>query len=123
MAKKFLSSLKLVNLSTDPQSGASGEIYYNTGSNVIKYYDGTLWKEIGGNGELVVDSGASFPSASAASNGELFYNTTTKTTAIYFDSEWKEFLYSFDVQTNLVDGGVSYTSAFASNIDGGSSSG
>lgn len=122
MAKRFLTSLKLVNLSTDPESGTSGEIYYNTANNAIKYYDGSQWKEIG-SGEFLVESGSSFPSASAASNGELFYNTTTKTTAIYFDSEWKQFLYSFDVQTNVIDGGLSYTSAFVSNIDGGSSSG
>ena len=121
MAKRFLSSLRLVNLSSDPNSSTSGEIYYNNVDNAIKYYDGTLWKEIG-SGDLLVESGSSFPSASASLNGELFYNTTTKTTAIYFDSEWKQFLYSSDVQTNVIDGGFSYTSAFVSNIDGGSSS-
>ena len=121
MAKRFLNSLRLVNLSTDPVSASAGDIYYNSSSNAIRYHDGFQWKGLGA--DFIVESGSSFPSASVSNNGELFYNTTTKTTAIYFDSQWKQFLYSFDVQTNAIDGGVSYTSAFVSNINGGSSSG
>jgi len=38
MAKKFLSSLKIVNLPSDPVSGSEGELYFNTSASVAKIY-------------------------------------------------------------------------------------
>jgi hypothetical protein len=37
-----LQNFKIQHLATDP-SGVEGQIYYNTASNVIKYYDGSAW--------------------------------------------------------------------------------
>jgi hypothetical protein len=52
MSKKFLSTQKLVNLNSDPVTGTSGELYYNTVENVIKYYDGISWtKELAKNAD------------------------------------------------------------------------
>lgn len=42
--------LNLVNLSADPTTNlASGQVYYNTTDNVVKYYDGSAWVEMSNN--------------------------------------------------------------------------
>jgi hypothetical protein len=117
MAKRFLSSIRLLNLSTDPNSASAGDMYYNSSSSAVKFYDGSSWKALAA-GDLVVESGSSYPTTSLV-NGKLFYNTSNQRTAIYFDSVWREFAYVTDLP---VDGGSSFTTEFASSIDGGSSS-
>ena len=58
MAKKFLTHIDLTGnqilnaafekLSTDPATGNfEGRIYYNTASDVLKFYDGTTWQSVG----------------------------------------------------------------------------
>lgn len=37
-----LQNFKIQHLAADP-SGVEGQIYYNTGSNILKYYDGSAW--------------------------------------------------------------------------------
>lgn len=117
MAKKFLTALKLVNLSTDPESGSSGEIYYNSSDNAIKFYNGSSWLLIN-QSNVIVDSGNSYPVSPL--NGQLFYNTSTGKTAIFYGNVWKEFAYDTDISG--VDGGTPETSFFSSIIDGGSPS-
>jgi hypothetical protein len=115
MAKKFLSAIRLLNLSTDPVSASAGEIYYNSTNNAVKFYNGSSWQALA-SGESLVDSGPSYPITSL-SNGQLFYNTTNGRTAIFFDSTWKEFAYLADsISTN---GGAASTTIFDNNIDGG----
>jgi hypothetical protein len=46
--KNQLEQARIENLATDPASGVSGQIYFNTASNVLKIYNGTTWKEVGG---------------------------------------------------------------------------
>lgn len=43
MATRLLTTQKIVNLAADPATGTSGEIYYNTSSNTLRYHDGTSW--------------------------------------------------------------------------------
>lgn len=43
MSKKFLTALKLVNLSSDPGSGSDGEIYFNTNFKEMKLYANSAW--------------------------------------------------------------------------------
>ena len=43
MAKKFLTSIELANLSSDPTSGSEGELYFNTVNNAIKVYSDGVW--------------------------------------------------------------------------------
>lgn len=117
MAKKFLTALKLVNLSTDPASGSSGELYYNSSDNAVKFYNGTSWLPINQT-SVIVSSGSSYPAS--PSNGQLFYNTSTGKTAIFYGNVWKEFSYSSDI--SVISGGEPDTITFDSTIDGGTPS-
>ena len=44
-------------LASDPTSSATGLLYYNTGSNFFKYYDGSAWKYIPVRDEILWASG------------------------------------------------------------------
>jgi hypothetical protein len=130
MAKRFLSSLKLLNLSSDPQSGSSGEIFYNQSENSVKYHDGLSWVSLASSGDNFVSSGSSYPTTDLA-DGQLFYNTSNGRTAIYFDSFWKEFAYANELVLSInggnssssfddsIDGGLANTTVFIGSYDGG----
>lgn len=46
MATKLLSTQRIVNLSSDPPTGAAGEIYFNTTDSELKLYNGEDWISI-----------------------------------------------------------------------------
>jgi hypothetical protein len=78
MTTRLLNTQRIVNLSSDPISGTSGEVYYNTATNSLKVYTGSSWSNVGG---------SSFPSQTGNSgkflstNGtEPSWNSVTKTT-------------------------------------------
>jgi len=83
MAKRFLTPPKIVNLSSDPLSGSSGELYFNTESLTLKVYDGDSWSDIGGGSVFVSDSPPSNPS-----EGDQWFDSSTLDMYIYYDSFW-----------------------------------
>lgn len=85
MAKKFLVDLdlgknqllnvRLQNLATAPASPVTGQIYYNTGDNVIYYWDGTEWKDVTGDVQSVgAGDGLGFDTGSTGKNPILKVN-------------------------------------------------
>jgi hypothetical protein len=74
MARKFLTPVTPPSLASDPASGVSGAIYYNTTSNVLKFYNGTTWTAIG--------TGAS------SSQGSIYFDTTEQTIKTYNGTIW-----------------------------------
>lgn len=57
MAKKFLVPAQFVNLSSDPDGGESGQLYFNTTDNAFKYHDGESWKFFSTEASNVYDGG------------------------------------------------------------------
>lgn len=43
MSVKRLVSLNTVTLSSDPSNPNTGDIYFNTAENRLRYYNGTVW--------------------------------------------------------------------------------
>lgn len=92
MAKKFLTPVTPPTLSSDPGSGISGAIYYNTTSNVLKYYNGSTWNVIGSGGgggtgtsnslEVLSDPPAS------PSQGRIYFDSSENTIKIYNGTIW-----------------------------------
>ena len=72
MTKRFLVTQRFVNLSTDPASGSSGEIYFNNSTNELKVYSGSAWSSIGsgsgGGSGTVTSVGLSVPTGLSVSN-------------------------------------------------------
>ena len=147
MAKRFLSSIRLATLSSDPESALNGDMYYNSTKNKTKFYQGDSWvimpelledlSDISAsgiaNGQVLTYNGTSSkwegksvpPSATATgtsfplnpSIGEFFYNTETDK-LYFFVGVWNEISFV----TISLDGGTSSTTEFDGVFDGGSSS-
>lgn len=57
-SRKFLQPINLLNSATDPTPAVQGDIYYNSTSDTIRFYDGSQWNNIGsgaGSANLVND--------------------------------------------------------------------
>ena len=97
MSKRLLSVQKIVNLSGDPATGNSGEIYYNTSIQQFKYYDGTSWLTFESGGVSIGETPPASPT-----EGDLWFDSNTTDLFIYYDSVW--------VQLNGGGGGGGVTS-------------
>jgi len=50
--KQEIQSVALENLAANPAAPTSGQIYFNTGTDAIRYYDGAAWIELDGSGNV-----------------------------------------------------------------------
>lgn len=88
MAKRFLTTQKVVNLTSDPASGVSGEFYYNSSTKKLRFYDGSFWSDVdtvspAGSTVTISDTPPSSPNA-----GDQWYESDTGYFFIYYDSYW-----------------------------------
>jgi hypothetical protein len=93
MARKFLTPITPPSLSSDPGSGVTGAIYFNTTSNVLKYYNGTSWQEIGSGGggggsgtATAIQALSTAPSS--PTQGTVYFDTTEQTVKTYNGNIW-----------------------------------
>lgn len=112
MARKFLTPIKLTNLTSDPGSGSEGELYFNSTDKDIKFYSDSQWSSLTSS---IVGFGLSYPNS--PSNGQLFYNITTGRLSIYYDSVWREMAFYDEVAQ--IDGGDASIASFDGGINGG----
>lgn len=144
MAKKFLSAIQLLTVNADPASASAGDIYFNNGSNFVKYFDGTSWVAVPKalqdlsdisasgvtdgqtlvyNGTLSKWENASVPPSvvpsgstlpESSTNGLFFYNTSDEQLYFFFN-QW----ISIDFTSFDLDGGTSSTTEFDLTVDNG----
>ena len=90
MAKKFLTPVVPPSLSSDPVSGTVGAIYYNTVSNVLKFYNGTTWTTIGtGAGSSSASAIQALPEApNSPAQGAVYFDTQEQTIKAYNGNIW-----------------------------------
>jgi hypothetical protein len=78
MAKKFLTPLGLVGLTSDPATGSEGQLYFNTTDDVVKVYANGAWTELtggaGGEGASVIYS-ASQPDITGLNVGTIWVDS------------------------------------------------
>jgi hypothetical protein len=85
MARKFLVSIDLnknelqnaviQNLATAPATPADGQIYYNTSSDTLFFWNGSAWVNVVQQAEILYDTFANRPAAGANNTGALFFAT------------------------------------------------
>jgi hypothetical protein len=89
MAKKFLSTLKIVNLPSDPISGSEGELYFNTSASVAKIYQAGAWSVLGagaGGGSTTVST----TEPVSPEIGDSWYKNDTGEFYVYDGTYWVE---------------------------------
>ena len=90
MARKFLTPVVPPALASDPASGTAGAIYFNTSSNVLKFYNGTSWTAVGsGAGSSSASSIQALASApNSPTQGTVYFDTIEQTVKAYNGTIW-----------------------------------
>ena len=98
MAKRLLTTLRLLNLDSDPASGSNGDIYYNSSSHKTKIYTNGQWKSLPSNIDDLDDVGIF-----SATDGQLLaYNSAS--------GLWT------NVSASAASGGISASSGIAEPV-------
>lgn len=123
MTTRLLTTQRIVNLANDPASGTSGELYYNTTDNEVKYYNGTEWVSVHHYTDQVKhlvknDSGATLTKGSvvytSGANGSNILVSSARATNDQLSASTLGFL-----ETTLENNGIGYvvTSGLISGLN------
>jgi len=89
VAKKYLTPIAPPSLASDPASGVNGAIYYNTTSNVLKFYNGTTWTAIGTGASSSASAIQALATApNSPTQGSIYFDTTEQTIKTYNGTIW-----------------------------------
>jgi hypothetical protein len=89
VAKKFLTPVAPPALASDPASGVAGAIYYNTVSNVLKFYNGTTWTAVGTGASSSASAIQSLDTApNSPTQGSVYFDTNEQTIKAYNGTIW-----------------------------------
>jgi hypothetical protein len=91
VARKFLTPVTPPSLASDPVGGVAGAIYYNTTSNVLKFYNGTTWTAIGtgqGGGGTATTIQALATAPNSPTQGSVYFDTEENTIKTYNGTIW-----------------------------------
>jgi hypothetical protein len=89
MARKFLTPVVPPSLASDPASGTTGAIYYNTSSNVLKFYNGTAWTAVGTGASASASAIQALDTApNSPTQGAVYFDTTEQTIKAYNGTIW-----------------------------------
>lgn len=138
MTKAYLTALQVASLSSDPNGGKSGQVYFNTTTNKFRGYT-TTWQDLGSgsNGGGGTGTSNSFEvlaqSPASPAQGRTYFDSSENTIKVYNGEIWydvagpKELL---DHQHYAGDGSVKYVDYgnyvefgnYLVSMDGGSAS-
>ena len=100
MSRKFLVNIDLnqnelqnaviQNLATAPSSPYAGQIYFNTTSDTLFFYNGTAWVDFVQATSILYDTSANRPAAGAGNAGNLFFATDTHLLYLSNGSAWSQ---------------------------------
>lgn len=115
--KKLLTTLRLVNISSNPENGSEGELFYNSSASSLVVRSGGLWKEIPFSAKAEVSS--NFPPHDP---GHLHFNTSDLNFYVSYGNNWIPVGSYNEISPedqNIINGGIASTSLFRIFINGG----
>ena len=111
MSKRFLSPVRLVNLTSDPASGSEGDIYWNTTSKKQRVYYNGAWHDASGSSSALNILPEDPVSPTTAT---IYFNSEEKTIKIFNGDIW----YDVGGPKELLDH-VHYTDGYVRHVDYG----
>lgn len=121
MAKRFLTSLGLLVLPSDPPNGSDGQMYFNSYINKVKVYFNGTWNEIsgGGGGSSVDEIYYSTNPPSNPQEGDIWIDSDSFIETIFYLPILYGGLVSTTYFENYADSTGPGTTVFENSYDGG----
>lgn len=106
-SRKFLQPLNLLNATADPSPAVQGDVYYNSTSDKIRFYDGSQWNDVGsgGGGVTVSETAPTSPEL-----GDGWFKSSTSELFFYDGTFWIE-------ATSTVDNFLLFTISETAPVD------